>query len=398
MALALLPTRPRFVLRCYPPLGTGARLTTHELSDGDIDGLSFGSSLSGGIGGFDTLTVTFAYPYAPREGVYPARGRQWWHALFPSFGHVELWVDGARVWEGRRIQVSKDRGFVTGITARGYAYVALDDAVFTSTSTTGVTSLGILQAVLAAAAPAIAQATGPRVFDPGIGHTLAEFTLKMPSQIVNQLAQEGGAGDDAWDFVVGLDRIPSFTPRLPPSLPDYHIGWGPAITTYLEDDSDVYGAVTVQYTDLTSGASAVTPTFIDNTFGQRYRGFLRGAVVNASGSLSAASAAQFARTYLGTHGYSRVSAKLQYTGGEGPEQAVGGASQYPWLVSAGEWVQIGEELPSIIIRAQYDAGSAQLDLDLGLPLPYGLAELVHAFRIADQHYVNGTSPLTGASR
>jgi|SRR5262252_391898 len=400
MGLALLPTRPRFVLRCYPPLGVGNRLTTNELSDVDLEGLTFGSSLSGGIGGFDTLTATFTYPYAPREGVYPPRERQWWHTLFPSFGHVELWVDGARVWEGRRIQVSKDRGFVTGITARGYAYVALDDAVFRHdpADTTGITSLAVVQAVLSQAAPAIPAATGPRVMDPGIGHTLGQFDQKPPSQIINQLAQEGGAGDDSWDFVVGLDRVPTFAPRLPPSLPDYHIAWGPAVTTYLEDDTDVYGAVTVQYTDLTSNASALTPTFADSSFPQRNAGFLRGTIISASGSMSAGSAAQFAKTYLATHAYSRVSAKLQYAAGEGPEIAVGGVPQYPWLVSAGEWVQIGAELPQIIIRAQYDAGSAQLDIDLGLPLPYGLAELVHAFRIADQHYINGTAPLTGASR
>lgn len=351
------------------------------------------------------------------DGPGPDYTRMETPAWLPPRAHVELYAGSFPVFEGAVMVVNKNSsGRADGFIAEGYGITSVNDNFIESVEVTPKTSGVILAEALRDAATLLR--IGPTYVDPGVLHLKSEFHAMFPGDVINQIIREGGAaysgvvsnaggasGDvsnGVWDFLVYEGRQVVFRPRIPPAgTPDdpipYHVPYDDRITSWVEDYHKLVGQVAIRY-KLASGATTLTPrvpgfgTAPYQAFKDQF-GFMRAAVVEG-GTMTDAGATTFAGTFLAQRSQPSYAVRLVRAQQQGMEQT-GGPDIPPYLVRAGEWVSIGDQLPLPIVQTTYDAFSEVLTVDCGDALPHGLVDLRTLHRVAS-HVIRGTNPVTGA--
>lgn len=364
-------------------------------------------------GGFGALNVGMQ-AFLTDSAAGPDYGRLDVPIHIPPRAHVELYAGtGALMFAGAVMTLNKNSsGQADGFIAQGYGLVAVNDDYITSTEITPKTSGVILAEALGDAAPLLN--IGPNFVDPGVYHLKSEFHGLAPADIINQIIREGGAvysgivsnaggasGDvsnGVWDFLVYENRTVIFQPRVAPADIDYLIGFDDRVQ-WVEDYNKLVGQVGIRFTNLDgNGATALTPRFpaindpLYLAFISQF-GFMRAAVLEG-GRLRSQSAGIFAQNFIAARSQPSYAVRISRAQQQGMERG-GYVDMPPYLVRAGQWVQIGDQQPLPIVQTTYDAFSEVALYDCGDALPHGLVDN-RAVHRAVAHLVRGTNPTTGA--
>lgn len=376
----------KLTLNLYQPLPNVGALDTADtlVVDTDVTQLQYTTALPGG---FQALSIGLRDRRRPQFSYLPRDiGRR-------GFAHLVLTAGSATVWEGRVMQQRLIGGEVRGLTAKGYGLTATTDNWYGSSGGSGTTAGTVLLDVLRQAAGLLH--VGSDFNDSGIAHVPADFDGMAPNQVIDQLSKEGGGGSSnaLMDWAVWENRTASFMPRLATPQPTYVIPWeGPPDTVEQDEDYDpVYGSVSVRYTPsggtVTTTAAKVNPDFLG------LYGVSRSQLVQGS-TLSAAAATQLRDTIATLAAAPALATTITRTRGRGMERP-GGAEQAPWLVRAGEWVQIGAEPPLIITQTSFDANAKTLRLTAQSAPKRYLNQILQLLSIA-AHTLNRTNAISGA--
>jgi hypothetical protein len=312
--------------------------------------------------GFGVATVGLpASSPGPRKGMIPEP-----LAELRGFAHVEIRAGGTGhlLHEGRVVEISRGPwGDPDGFVSHGYGASAFSDHVFrTDDEATEMTSRDIILRIMGEVAPMLEPAPSDQFSDPGVIHTLAEFDGMRLSEVVDQLAKEGGMDPVVWDFAVWEGLRLHMTPRVPPETPEYVVVPGDAsIGGWRETFLDAFGQVTVRYDDHDENPRefATNPDLsFEGEFGVWRTTFIEGGVLSDRG------ARQFARTWAGVH--RRSQHRMSITAPHSGLRRVHGGSTPPHLVRAGQWIRVPkQDLPLIITRTTYDAQAQAAAIELG---------------------------------
>lgn len=330
------------------------------------------------------------------------------------YAHVVVRAGQHRAFEGRVMGADRNNaGLYSGFYAQGYGLAAIADQYIISSEISKKRSGVIVQEAIRDAAPLLV--FNPATFvDPGVYHSKSEYTALYPQDIINAIIREGGqifagitttagglganAAAGAWDWLVYEDRVIQFTPRLPPAgTPADPVDWWLPFDSRVqwhEDYMPLVGSVQVRYQSLDAAGSAevITPAAIDPTFERRFK-LMRSAMIEG-GPMAKAAAETFASTYLANMNDIAVSVQVTLAQQQSVQKPPGGDLLPPWMVRAGDWLQIGGEPPLPVIHTQYDAFSEVLTIECGQPLPRG-SHLVRTLSRVANHIVRKTNPVTG---
>ena len=414
-----------FLLRICKPLNPSNPVlvpTAYLDIDPDITSLQWTTTNPGGYG---ALNVGMQASLTDSAG--PDYVRLQTPVHLPPRAHVELYAGSTKVFEGAVMVLNKNSsGQADGFIAEGYGTVGTNDDYIESTEGVFKTSGTILREVLTQYAPLIN--FGPSwnnpLNDPGTLHQKAEFNALFPADVIDRILREGGtaiagqtsnaggaSGDTSngvWDWLVYENRLCTFQPRIPPAGTaldpiDYHIPFDDRITAWVEDYHKLVGQVGIRYSNLDAGgnSTALTPRYpacgtpLYTLFGNTY-GFHRSAVIEG-GKMHARSAITYATNFIALRAQPSYAVRIIRAQQQGMERQ-GMVDMPPYLVRAGEWVQVGDANDNIvlpIVTTAYDAYSEVLQLDMGDALPHGLNDNRTLHRIA-AHVLRGTNPTTGA--
>ncbi len=298
-------------------------------------------------------------------------------------------------------------GELRSFEAVGYGICGLTDAWYTNTSGVAISMLTFLRDVLGNAATLIGLSSDPNeVIDSGVLYTPLTYWGKQPSTIIDALAKHGMGSatvvDNApYDWQVYEGRIATFPPRVaplrveqcPPGTfgPTYHIDFDKDDIDWDPDYSDIASAVLVKYangtppvaTSVTSSNRAVFDTY----------GIIR-SVPLEGGTLSDPQAAQLALTYLALHSQPLVSVTIRRHGGKGLRRADGSETP-PQNVRAGEWVQVGDQEPVILLSTAYNWTSMEWTATGGWH-PAGYWQQLGQFERLLTAFQDNVNPASGA--
>lgn len=310
------------------------------------------------------------------------------------FSHVELRAGFHVLFQGQVMLRQRPGGFVTGIQAEGYGVSALADDAYESTDTTSRTSGACLLIILGQCAPLIRVPGDALHFvDPGVtGHTLADFTDMTPADVVNRLVREGGSGNAPWDWAVWEDQTAFFLPRMVPDVATYQVPWdAEQVQQWDEDAHQMYGSVFMKYTP-PGGSASYTTTTSTSAFTVNYNRYRR--ILLKGATMPATSAQQFQETYRVKYAQPVVAAKLLVSD-DFPLRTPGGQAVPTAFARAGEWVQVGDADPQIVIQTDYDAFQGTNTLTLGAYPRDWFNALTEAQAVATS-VVQQVNPVTGA--
>lgn len=186
-------------------------------------------------------------------GIVPVPGDFW-----QPFAHVTVTVNGVVVWEGRVNPPRYEGRWITGFSASGYGFAALEDQPYFSTDTTEVTSGSLLEAAIADAAPAVVY--GPSD-DPAGTDVAARYDRMTVKAMLEVMVAKGTAEGKPLDWFVWPRQPGHVTPHLvlrdgtPPAVASYHVG---ADDVSREPrDGDLWGRVWVAYTATNTGVATI---------------------------------------------------------------------------------------------------------------------------------------------
>lgn len=349
---------PLFYLSLYPPIGSPDH--RHRLDMVDINplltGLSWQTSWPGGFAqltaGYDlresALDRPLANPRLPRDMVTR------------DYAHVLLTDGRLTIWEGRLGEEDRAPDTRRTLAARGYGYTALSDHPWITTSDTPIGTDSIVRSVLAEAAPAIRPASS-RTFQPPLEERVpAAFAWFHPLQVLDQLHIEGDSQGLRMDWGVWEDRRLHMYPRQTPAIADYWIAYD---SRYLADWRYIPpegGVVYVRHT--VDGEEVVTGPVTNPRF-VRTVGFQRSIVLSA-GEISVDGATRIARTWLQEQSQGRYVGQVVI----GPDDALmapGGRPVPSYLVRAGQWLQVGDHLPLLIVTHEHNPNTGRTRLQIG---------------------------------
>ena len=418
---------PQFSLRCYEPIvpGKAARRTDFIALDPRVTSLVYSHQLPGGC---NALKVGLAVAESHNDVVMYRSASLKRPIALPDLGHVELLLGGTIVWAGRQTRFEWSGPNITGFEAQGYGVSGTADDLYLSQDSRQTTGGALLRRVLNLAAPLLTVPpnglTNSRSFaDPGVVHRWDEFNEQAPFQVVEQLAKEGGAFNQPFDWTVypaGIGGQPSpgplmfsFVPRIAPGLAggvqpqvDYRPPWDDTVSM-VSDSSQCYGTFRTRYTDIDSNQSKVYE-YTEPTFAERFGGLYRRKLLQGS-NLSTQGAVAFTQSYASVYAYPIWTGTIAREAERGIEQYPSGIPLPCAYVRAGQWVQIGtrtqpkstlppaphEVPPLIIVRCEYDATSGRATIELNQPAP-GIEEMLQGLRKSSQHQAALTNPTTGA--
>lgn len=280
------------------------------------------------------------------------------------FAHVEVRLGGSVLWEGQIVGDELVGGEPVGFQGEGYgASTANADTTLIFSSADPVAAAEMLSAVLAQGQPYLRLA--PWSEDPGITHVPVEFHDLTPGEAIDKIVTAGGeAPYYLWDFVAWEGRQAALVPRREPSAPEWRMPLDERVRT-VRDFRQLYGEVSAEYTPV-GGGDATRPTLpaADSSFRDRYgrhrRTVIRGGEMTESGAL-AWQQTTLTRLRLPLE---QTTLTIPFGSGLGLERVGGGVSA-PWLVRAGQWVQLGRSAPQIITGTSCDFRSQTLTVTLG---------------------------------
>lgn len=300
--------------------------------------------------------------------------------------------DGPVTFNGRVLRIDRTGNWPAGCTASGYGFTGLNDYVNIAGSGPGGTSGTVLTGILNAGG--VVRAAPPAYFiDPGVAHGNADYKYYSTSQIIDQIEKEGGfqgtqaGGSALWDHFVYEAQLLQFVPRVPPVNTIFKVP-NDSRVRWTDDYTDAVSHVYVRFTPPAVGGAA-TPTpivigpVVSPTFLSKF-GITRQILIEGGTLASSAAATQFANTYLALHQDSYVTCTISRDAGDGLDSAIGGALP-PYLIRAGQWVQVGENAPLICTQTTYDGVKGTLQVTLNsqpLDLLSRIRDLIRLSRYA----------------
>lgn len=200
-------------------------------------------------GGYGSLNVSLTTPV-------PAH-------FWKPFAMAVLVVNGTTVYEGRVRPPRFVGRWLTGFSATGFGFGAMEDLPYVSDDDTTATSGTILRDVIASAAPSVSFNTSETTSDPAGEHRYLDFHLMTPKAVLEQLQSEGTAEGKPIDWYVWEGRRLYLTDGTRPDTADYHVSLDdPGITIEPRDDL-LYGRVKVRYTAEAAGTGTILATNFD---------------------------------------------------------------------------------------------------------------------------------------
>jgi hypothetical protein len=388
-----------FSLNLYAPLP--AHGLQHSLDiNPDITSLKFTT----GPGGFQALNVGLRDP-----DVWDVRGAEYGYLPRPieiqGLSHVTLTIGGYTCFEGRLLIPARPAsGEIRGFSATGYGIHAVKDNWYTGTSSTLQSAGSLLQAVLVQAAPLLQ--VNPYTFgDTNIMHAPTEVDGFFPAQVIAQFSTEGtGSGVAAipYDWAVWENRLASWQARSVPQQVQYQMGFDDSVPQWDEDYTDLYGSVAVRYTVFPAANPPVIATtpLGSNPATVGLYGISRSTLLQG-GTVTAVAATQFRDTQLAYLSTPRVAGAIRRIGRGLPRP--GGSEADPWLPRFGEWVQVGDQPPAMIVGTSYDAmpvgGSIYGTLEVTLQnYPRSMFRGLLDLQRSAQQIAWKTSPVSGAKQ
>lgn len=371
-------TRPRYSIAIYGPLPEKDLLGIHPIPEGTE--LSWQTQIPGGdVGGSVGLSEEpsrrrLAYMPDPIDSV--------------PFGHVEIRAGSNVVSEGRIVNDAMVGGSVVGIEYAGY-FDALSDNYVEWTDQELTTSGRIVQRAIAAAAPLIRLGVGADFVDPGAYHSESEFDLEWPSEILENLAEEGGGDDNVpWIFTV-YNRLLRFVPYAAPASPEYTIPIDETVEI-TRDYEPLRTHLNLQYrTDNREDRGFIE---LHNPKIEADLGFVRRKPITAS-TRTATAAQQFLQTQRTKHSEPDYGATIVRTYNRGLEMT-GGGERPVWLIQSGEWVRLRGFGVLLIEQTDFDADSGELTITAGKPTRTRLAKALQRAEEAEVALHRKHDPVT----
>lgn len=376
-----------FSVKLSTPVGsphTPHPLTLLDLSPW-VEGLTFSSVASGG---FEAATITLGSldggPRAERRTPTSLRG-----TLVAPFGHVEIRAQGALVWEGRAMRFTRTAGEVRQIVCAGYGPSALTDGILGATSNAAATPYGML-VLTTETIPTFAQSDVDGPTDK-TSVTPGAYNNATPFQVLDGMCQAGitGTTTQLWWFC-WEGRHLFISEKKPPAVPDYRLADDERLTVQ-EDYTGAYSTVTITYTDSSNATQEAIPPATNSDFVWDY-GIYRAARKDI-GTCTTDYATQFQTVDLALHAAPSYQATVTRTLAEGMDLVPGGIRP-PYLVRAGEWVQLGS-IPSYqpVVRAEYDAEKGTGTFEIGGP-SYTIESLLASMRYHLQYQQTRIHPIS----
>lgn len=308
------------------------------------------------------------------------------------FAHVEVSVGASVVWEGRLLEDEIGPYGAQGFVADGYGLSATINDVYISTDTTATTTGDIIASILATVAPLLSRGTSDEFTDPGVAHSRADFSEMTLAEALDQVLAEGGSGFVTWDWWLEIGRRLALQPRTAPAEPDYLIPYRVGETVIRRNYRDIATSAYVAYTDnsveFTTAVETRDQTVIQYRINRRIR-------ITAD-EMTATGAAQLRSTELERRSEPTVSVSIE----RGPDDWLttpSGVAVPHWSVRAGQWVQVADQEPMIIVNVSFDPVQG-LTVDLGAPSRTSFATYLANTCAEVNKLSKGINPITGGRR
>ena len=388
---------PEFKLLLYDPL-TSPKMTQQssriDLSP-DIESLSVSTQMDGG---YTALSVGYDKLIHFPAGEERHFGRLQKPAELRDFAHVALMEGKRAVWEGRALLPDLPGGRLQMFQAKGYGYTATMDKPYLNTSTQEQTSGQILREAITSCAPTLTIAGPSHYVDPGVYHPYNSFNYQMPSQIIQQILTDGDTQGNQQKFTVYERRLVSLMPQTAPTRPTYIVDFTGDVDWQRNLDG-CYGAVYYQYSGGSQPAVYVECPQSLSVWSDQHGGLVRIGSQNG-GTLTDAEALAKATTWINANSNAIVAGTFTIGGRfwgdvQGLRLASGG-TRAPWLVRAGQTVQVADQGTYFIAQTQFDCNSLQLKVSLGTTA-FNQDRMIARLRTVAGHYVNGTNAVSGAA-
>lgn len=309
-----------------------------------------------------------------------------------AFAHVEVSIGGTVVWEGRLLEDEIGPYGAQAFVADGYGLAASNNDVYLSTDPTITTTGDVISSILTAAAPLLSRGTSDEWIDPQVSHARLDFSEMTLAEALDQVLSEGGSGYVTWDWWVTIGRRLVLKPRSSPVEPDYLIPFRVGETSIRRNYRDICTTAYVSYTE--GQVEFQTPQETRDATVTAYR--INRRVRIAGDELTAAAATQLRSMELERRSGPEVSITID----RGPDDWLttpSGIGVPHWGVTAGQWVQIADYDPQVIISASYDPQQG-LSLDLGAPSRQSFAVYLANTCTEVNKLVKGINPVTGGRR
>lgn len=377
-------------IRLYEPLERGGRPLADFDLNSDITALGWSHTLPGGP---NTLEVGIAEPEL-RAGWGTS------YAFIPTpinvmaGAHVIVSIGGVDVWEGRVMETEDGPLGVQGFVADGYALAGTNTDYYESTSTTETTTSDIIGDIIASAASLIRQGSVYEFEDPMVTHARIDFDQLTLAESLDMILAEGGDGYVTWDWWLEPGRRLALHPRTPPDVPHYQIAYQPDSVSIRRNYRDIITAAKVAYTY--NGIEYTTDEDVRESTVTKY-GFTRRVRIQAD-ELSTTGAEQLRTSELER----RSEPVIAITVDRGPDDDAwlttpSGAQVPHWLVRVGQWVQVANLDPQIIISVQYSPVDG-LSLELGAASRLDFTRYLAATCTEVNKLAKGVNPKTGGRR
>jgi hypothetical protein len=349
-------------------------------------------------GGWPLLSVGYDKFIKFPDGEERHFGRLQQPAILRNFAHIAL-TEGQRiVWEGRALLNHLPGGRLQAFQCKGYGYTGLLDQPYLNTSTALQTSGQIFREAVASCAPTLTIGGPSKYIDPGVYHPYSAFNYQFPSQIMQQLLTDGDSQGNQLAFTVYEGRIVSLLPQTEPTRPTYIVDFTDDVDwqTNLEG---CYGAVRYQYSGGSQPAVYVEAPQSLATWTDQHSGLSRIATVNG-GTMTDAEALAKATTWINNNSNPAIAGTFTIGGRffgdvQGLRLASGG-TRAPWLVRAGETVQVGDQGVLYIAQTTFDGNACQLSVSLG-QVAFGQDRTMARLRTVAGHVTNSTNVISGAA-
>lgn len=378
--------RPVLMLAISAPAGSGRDERLDISLDPTIVSAIVGSTMPGG---FSELSLGLD-PRKPLFGPMPMTSVPD-PQEFRAFNDVEMSLGGHLMFRGRIVAPSLVDGVINGLSALGYGFSATRDQYYSSSSSSSVTTGTILASILSDAAPLLSQATGERWTDPGVLHAREEFDTMYLSGVLDQVHREGDVQGNLVDWAVWDLPYLELGARQQPSTPDYVMDFDERVTAWNKNHADIRTGIAVQYTDFTTGT--VTTTSIAESSAALARWEVSRTQVLKGGTLTQTAAEALRDTALEQLQWPELRGRITL-----PWDSViyrpYGAPVSPYLIRAGEWLQVGEEESELILTCRHDITEEKTLLSLGTGSG-DLGSVIAALQRDTQKRNEGLNPVTG---
>lgn len=348
--------RPRIDLQLTAPLPIGTPLADYLFPGSPQVAASFTTQLNGGFGrlNFGVDDYDSRLPPSMRENPVLTEPV----ATMPM-AHTVLLIDGVVAFEGRLGTDYDLDGVMDSGKAFGYGPEATRDG-FSRKSMGGddMPASVLMRRVLAEAevATLLRMDSGDGWVAPDTAYSGREAWMTHPWNLLEMLSEGAPV---AW--VVYEDQVLQLISTEPPDLPKYHVKSGVRRErSYLE----MYTHVAI---DVGSDDRPIIRELSSKRLTPADIGIKRSMPLSSS-SESVTARFQTAKKWLEGHDRPLIGSTITRVDWRGLELYGGGVGP-PWMVRAGEWVQVATGDLHQITHTAFDAWRGSLEVTLGPPLP-----------------------------